>query len=161
MLCHQYTAADAERMGWVNRVVPDEALDAAVDEWCQELLPEEPHRAARRQAQRLHGRWGPGSPAAGPPTYTASSSRPTVMAASTRTDSHVEGALEPDERAGVGHAARELRAVREHRERALQRAAALDELIHDGLVLGGYLRRAGDGRQSCHGRLRRVDRLPA
>ena len=42
MLCHQYTAAEAERMGWVNRVVPHEALDAAVDEWCQELLQKSP-----------------------------------------------------------------------------------------------------------------------
>jgi len=42
MLCHQYTAAEAERMGWVNRAVPHESLDAAVDEWCQELLQKSP-----------------------------------------------------------------------------------------------------------------------
>ncbi|MBI2206258.1 MAG: enoyl-CoA hydratase/isomerase family protein [Candidatus Rokubacteria bacterium] len=42
LLCHQYTAAEAERMGWINRVVPHEQLDAAVDEWCRELLEKSP-----------------------------------------------------------------------------------------------------------------------
>lgn len=37
-LCEPYTAADAQAMGWVNLVVPDEELDAAVDKWCQRLL---------------------------------------------------------------------------------------------------------------------------
>ncbi|HYG59253.1 MAG TPA: enoyl-CoA hydratase-related protein, partial [Symbiobacteriaceae bacterium] len=30
MLCRQYTAAEAERMGWINRVVPDQDLEAEV-----------------------------------------------------------------------------------------------------------------------------------
>jgi naphthoate synthase/2-ketocyclohexanecarboxyl-CoA hydrolase len=38
MLCEQYSAADAERMGWINKVVPADELDAAVDEWCERLL---------------------------------------------------------------------------------------------------------------------------
>lgn len=42
LLCHQYTAAEAERMGWINRVVPHEQLDEAVDEWCRELLEKSP-----------------------------------------------------------------------------------------------------------------------
>lgn len=37
-LCQQYTAAQALDMGWINRVVPDDELDAAVDEWCERLL---------------------------------------------------------------------------------------------------------------------------
>lgn len=42
LLCHNYPAAEAERMGWINRVVPHEQLDAAVAEWCQELLEKSP-----------------------------------------------------------------------------------------------------------------------
>lgn len=41
-LCNRYTAHQAEAMGWVNRVVPAEQLDAAVDEWCQSLLAKSP-----------------------------------------------------------------------------------------------------------------------
>jgi naphthoate synthase/2-ketocyclohexanecarboxyl-CoA hydrolase len=42
MLCHAYSAAEAERMGWINKVVPHEQLDEAVDEWCRELLEKSP-----------------------------------------------------------------------------------------------------------------------
>jgi naphthoate synthase/2-ketocyclohexanecarboxyl-CoA hydrolase len=38
MLCRRYSAADAERMGLVNKVVPLDQLDAEVDQWCEELL---------------------------------------------------------------------------------------------------------------------------
>ncbi|HEX9832932.1 MAG TPA: enoyl-CoA hydratase-related protein [Mycobacterium sp.] len=38
MLCQPYTATEAERMGWINRVVGDSELDSAVKEWCQRLL---------------------------------------------------------------------------------------------------------------------------
>ena len=38
MLCRRYTAAEAERMGLVNKVVPAEQLDAEVDQWCEEML---------------------------------------------------------------------------------------------------------------------------
>jgi len=38
MLCRRYSAADAERMGLVNKVVPADQLDAEVDQWCEELL---------------------------------------------------------------------------------------------------------------------------
>jgi dihydroxynaphthoic acid synthetase len=36
--CRQYGAREAEEMGWVNKVVPDDRLEATVDEWCEELL---------------------------------------------------------------------------------------------------------------------------
>lgn len=38
MLCHRYSAEQALQMGWINRVVSADELDAAVEEWCQELL---------------------------------------------------------------------------------------------------------------------------
>lgn len=37
-LCRQYPAQRAFEMGWINAVVPNDGLDAAVDEWCEELL---------------------------------------------------------------------------------------------------------------------------
>lgn len=42
MLCRQYTAAEAERMGWINKAVPDDQLEAEVAQWCQELLEKSP-----------------------------------------------------------------------------------------------------------------------
>lgn len=42
MLCRRYSAADAAEMGLVNKVVPLEDLDAAVDEWAEELLAVSP-----------------------------------------------------------------------------------------------------------------------
>ena len=42
MLCRQYTAAEAERMGWINKVVPDAALEGEVAQWCRELLDKSP-----------------------------------------------------------------------------------------------------------------------
>jgi 1,4-dihydroxy-2-naphthoyl-CoA synthase len=42
MLCHRYSAAEAERMGWINKIVPHQQLDVAVAEWCQELLEKSP-----------------------------------------------------------------------------------------------------------------------
>lgn len=41
-LCHQYTAQEAVEMGWINKVVPHDQLDAAVDEWCEEILDKSP-----------------------------------------------------------------------------------------------------------------------
>jgi dihydroxynaphthoic acid synthetase len=41
-LCLQYSAAEAENLGWVNRVVPKDDLDSAVDEWCARLLAMSP-----------------------------------------------------------------------------------------------------------------------
>ena len=38
----RYTAAEAERMGLVNAVVPHEELDAEVDRWCAELMERSP-----------------------------------------------------------------------------------------------------------------------
>jgi 2-ketocyclohexanecarboxyl-CoA hydrolase len=36
-LCRRYSAADAEKMGLVNKVVPHDQLDAEVDQWCKEI----------------------------------------------------------------------------------------------------------------------------
>lgn len=41
-LCRMYTAEQAERMGWINAVVPEAELQAEVDKWCQELLAKSP-----------------------------------------------------------------------------------------------------------------------
>ena len=41
-LCRRYSATEAMEMGLVNHVVPDDALDATVDEWCQELVARSP-----------------------------------------------------------------------------------------------------------------------
>ena len=37
-LCRRYKAAEALAMGLVNKVVPDNELDAETDRWCQEIL---------------------------------------------------------------------------------------------------------------------------
>jgi enoyl-CoA hydratase/carnithine racemase len=37
MLCRRYTAAEAHEMGWVNAVVPDDELESAVEDWCDEV----------------------------------------------------------------------------------------------------------------------------
>jgi naphthoate synthase/2-ketocyclohexanecarboxyl-CoA hydrolase len=42
-----YTAAEAAAMGWINRAVPDESLDAVVGQWCARLAGHSP------QAMRL------------------------------------------------------------------------------------------------------------
>ena len=42
MLCRRYTAAEALDMGLVNKVVPLEELDAAIDDWAEELLAVSP-----------------------------------------------------------------------------------------------------------------------
>lgn len=42
MLCRRYTAAEALDMGLVNKVVPLDELDAAVDDWAEELLAVSP-----------------------------------------------------------------------------------------------------------------------
>ena len=36
-LCRRYSAAEAEKMGLVNKVVPHDQLDAEVDRWCDEI----------------------------------------------------------------------------------------------------------------------------
>ena len=45
-LSRTYTAYDAERMGWVNRVVKKEDLMPEVDAWCDELLQKGPQSIA-------------------------------------------------------------------------------------------------------------------
>ena len=41
-LCRRYSAAEAERMGLVNKVVPHEELDAEVARWCAEIMEKSP-----------------------------------------------------------------------------------------------------------------------
>lgn len=41
-LCKRYSAREALDMGWINRVVPDGALDAAVKEWTDRILEMSP-----------------------------------------------------------------------------------------------------------------------
>ena len=41
-LTRQYTAEEALQMGLVNRVVPDDELDAEVDAWCTQILQRSP-----------------------------------------------------------------------------------------------------------------------
>src|SRR6187402_2811973 len=41
-LCRRYTAAEAAAMGRVNKVVPDDELDAEVDKWCAEIVERSP-----------------------------------------------------------------------------------------------------------------------
>jgi 2-ketocyclohexanecarboxyl-CoA hydrolase len=41
-LCRRYSAAEAEVMGLVNKVVPDEELDAEVERWCVEIVEKSP-----------------------------------------------------------------------------------------------------------------------
>jgi 2-ketocyclohexanecarboxyl-CoA hydrolase len=41
-LCHQYSAQEAVDMGWINKVVPHDALLDEVQQWCDELLDKSP-----------------------------------------------------------------------------------------------------------------------
>jgi 2-ketocyclohexanecarboxyl-CoA hydrolase len=41
-LCRRYSAAEAQAMGLVNKVVPDDQLDTEVEAWCRELLEKSP-----------------------------------------------------------------------------------------------------------------------
>jgi 2-ketocyclohexanecarboxyl-CoA hydrolase len=41
-LCRRYSAQEALEMGLVNKVVPDDQLDAEVDAWCAELVQRSP-----------------------------------------------------------------------------------------------------------------------
>jgi len=41
-LCRRYTAQEAAAMGLVNKVVPDDQLDAEVDLWCREIMERSP-----------------------------------------------------------------------------------------------------------------------
>jgi len=41
-LCRRYTAQEALAMGLVNKVVPDDQLDAEVDAWCSEIVERSP-----------------------------------------------------------------------------------------------------------------------
>jgi 2-ketocyclohexanecarboxyl-CoA hydrolase len=41
-LCRRYSAAEAAAMGLVNKVVPDDQLDAEVETWCREIMERSP-----------------------------------------------------------------------------------------------------------------------
>ena len=41
-LCRRYSAKEALEMGLVNKVVPDDQLDAEVDSWCREIMEKSP-----------------------------------------------------------------------------------------------------------------------
>jgi 2-ketocyclohexanecarboxyl-CoA hydrolase len=41
-MCRRYSADEALAMGLVNKVVPDEELDAEVDRWCEEIVDKGP-----------------------------------------------------------------------------------------------------------------------
>ncbi|HTW72034.1 MAG TPA: enoyl-CoA hydratase-related protein, partial [Acetobacteraceae bacterium] len=41
-LCRRYTAQEAMAMGLVNKVVPDDQLDAEVDAWANEIVERSP-----------------------------------------------------------------------------------------------------------------------
>ncbi|MGH0034684.1 MAG: enoyl-CoA hydratase-related protein [Myxococcota bacterium] len=45
-LCRRYSAVEAYEMGLVNKVVPDDRLDAEVDAWCAELVERSPTAVA-------------------------------------------------------------------------------------------------------------------
>ena len=37
-LCRKYSAQEAMDLGWINKVVPDDELEAEVERWCEELM---------------------------------------------------------------------------------------------------------------------------
>jgi 2-ketocyclohexanecarboxyl-CoA hydrolase len=41
-MCRRYTAHEAAAMGLINKVVPDDQLDAEVDAWCREIMERSP-----------------------------------------------------------------------------------------------------------------------
>ncbi|MEQ9093172.1 MAG: enoyl-CoA hydratase-related protein [Miltoncostaeaceae bacterium] len=60
-LTRQYSAQEAREMGLANIVVPDDALDDTVDEWCEQILRRSPQGlrlakiAMNAQSDQLHG----------------------------------------------------------------------------------------------------------
>ena len=63
---------------------------------------------------------------------------------------HVERAFEADEGAEMGDALGQLWTVEKHRERSLERTAALDDRVHDRVILGGHLVLARDRSEPRH-----------
>jgi 2-ketocyclohexanecarboxyl-CoA hydrolase len=51
-LCRLYTAREAEAMGWINRVVADDLLDAEAEQWAREIIEKSPTAIAL--AKKLH-----------------------------------------------------------------------------------------------------------
>jgi len=63
-LCEPHAAHEAQAMGWVNLVVPDEELDEAVRKWCTRLLSLSPQalRVAKHQLNMEADRQWPSIP---------------------------------------------------------------------------------------------------
>ena len=51
-LCRMYSAPEAESMGWINRVVSPDELEAEVDSWAREILSKSPTAIAL--AKKMH-----------------------------------------------------------------------------------------------------------
>lgn len=68
-LCRKYDAQEALAMGLVNRVVPDNQLEAEVDQWCEEILSLSPSaleavkRHFQADSEHIQGYWDLGSQA--------------------------------------------------------------------------------------------------
>jgi enoyl-CoA hydratase/carnithine racemase len=59
LLCDHFDAASAERYGLINRVVADDVLEAAVDDWARRLLAKPPWAVHMTKSQfRAYGRAG-------------------------------------------------------------------------------------------------------
>ena len=41
-LCQRYPAAEAQEMGWINKVVPDDKFEEEVQSWCARILEMSP-----------------------------------------------------------------------------------------------------------------------
>ena len=75
MLCRRYSADDALRMGLVNAVVDDDALEATVEAWCDELAALSP---ATSRSPRSAPTCGGTRPATRSRPASACSSRPSA-----------------------------------------------------------------------------------
>lgn len=51
-LCRLYTAREAEAMGWINRVMAEDQLDAEAEQWAREIIEKSPTAIAL--AKKLH-----------------------------------------------------------------------------------------------------------
>lgn len=57
-LCRRYSAAEAAAMGLVNRVVPDDQLDAEVESWCREIMDRNRQAFLQRRQRFDRRHWG-------------------------------------------------------------------------------------------------------
>jgi len=52
-MCRRYSAQEALAMGLVNKVVPDDQLDAEVDNWCREIMEKSPTASRSPSARSM------------------------------------------------------------------------------------------------------------